>query len=113
MEVLDTLTNVTTVYPSISEAARFLGCSFSTIVIVLKDQREKGVSRLVKKRYLISLNGDKSKVMDSSKGAPQGLKRTRESNAQRVEILDTLRSEERRVGKECPIPCRYRWSPYH
>ena len=23
------------------------------------------------------------------------------------------RSEERRVGKECPIPCRSRWSPYH
>ena len=24
-----------------------------------------------------------------------------------------LRSEERRVGKECDIPCRSRWSPYH
>ena len=23
------------------------------------------------------------------------------------------RSEERRVGKECPPLCRYRWSPYH
>src|SRR3546814_17539657 len=23
------------------------------------------------------------------------------------------RSEERRVGKECVGPCRYRWSPYH
>ena len=23
------------------------------------------------------------------------------------------RSEERRVGKECPSPCRSRWSPYH
>ena len=25
----------------------------------------------------------------------------------------TLRSEERRVGKECPSKCRSRWSPYH
>ena len=25
----------------------------------------------------------------------------------------TLRSEERRVGKECSEPCRSRWSPYH
>ena len=25
----------------------------------------------------------------------------------------SLRSEERRVGKECDIPCRSRWSPYH
>ena len=23
------------------------------------------------------------------------------------------RSEERRVGKECTLPCRSRWSPYH
>jgi hypothetical protein len=26
---------------------------------------------------------------------------------------DDLRSEERRVGKECPSKCRSRWSPYH
>ena len=25
----------------------------------------------------------------------------------------TARSEERRVGKECRIGCRSRWSPYH
>ena len=25
----------------------------------------------------------------------------------------SLRSEERRVGKECSEPCRSRWSPYH
>ena len=25
----------------------------------------------------------------------------------------TTRSEERRVGKECNLPCRSRWSPYH
>ena len=25
----------------------------------------------------------------------------------------TCRSEERRVGKECPSKCRSRWSPYH
>ena len=24
-----------------------------------------------------------------------------------------VRSEERRVGKECPSLCRSRWSPYH
>ena len=29
-----------------------------------------------------------------------------------IVILD-LRSEERRVGKECPQLCRSRWSPYH
>src|SRR3546814_20796519 len=28
-------------------------------------------------------------------------------------VLDGLRSEERRVGKECVSTCRSRWSPYH
>src|SRR3546814_5258676 len=27
--------------------------------------------------------------------------------------IDRLRSEERRVGKECVSTCRSRWSPYH
>ena len=32
-----------------------------------------------------------------------------------VLVLDdgSMRSEERRVGKECPSLCRSRWSPYH
>ena len=28
-------------------------------------------------------------------------------------IASVTRSEERRVGKECRIGCRSRWSPYH
>src|SRR3546814_19659998 len=30
-----------------------------------------------------------------------------------VDITSILRSEERRVGKECVSTCRSRWSPYH
>ena len=30
-----------------------------------------------------------------------------------VEGKENIRSEERRVGKECRIGCRSRWSPYH
>src|SRR3546814_15345224 len=29
------------------------------------------------------------------------------------EVHNVLRSEERRVGKECVSTCRSRWSPYH
>ena len=29
------------------------------------------------------------------------------------QALEALRSEERRVGKECMVQCRSRWSPYH
>src|SRR3546814_1790607 len=28
-------------------------------------------------------------------------------------FVENLRSEERRVGKECVSTCRSRWSPYH
>src|SRR3546814_1003346 len=28
-------------------------------------------------------------------------------------VLQRVRSEERRVGKECVSTCRSRWSPYH
>src|SRR3546814_14311987 len=28
-------------------------------------------------------------------------------------IVMPMRSEERRVGKECVSTCRFRWSPYH
>ena len=28
-------------------------------------------------------------------------------------VIAAVRSEERRVGKECSSPCRSRWSPYH
>ena len=30
-----------------------------------------------------------------------------------VAEVEKVRSEERRVGKECRIGCRSRWSPYH
>ena len=29
------------------------------------------------------------------------------------ETVENVRSEERRVGKECVSTCRSRWSPYH
>ena len=30
-----------------------------------------------------------------------------------VSVVGGRRSEERRVGKECELKCRSRWSPYH
>src|SRR3546814_1348917 len=30
-----------------------------------------------------------------------------------IPSIDGMRSEERRVGKECVSTCRSRWSPYH
>ena len=36
-----------------------------------------------------------------------------EPNSGRVTRRGGVRSEERRVGKECALLCRSRWSPYH
>src|SRR3546814_20728417 len=36
-----------------------------------------------------------------------------QSGADRAFAVPHLRSEERRVGKECVSTCRSRWSPYH
>ena len=32
---------------------------------------------------------------------------------QGLQSYEQSRSEERRVGKECSVACRSRWSPYH
>src|SRR3546814_15579350 len=37
----------------------------------------------------------------------------RQHVAERVQRARIVRSEERRVGKECVSTCRSRWSPYH
>ena len=43
---------------------------------------------------------------------PQDAKLARKAKADHVLQLG-IRSEERRVGKECSVTCRSRWSPYH
>ena len=43
-------------------------------------------------------------------------KQDKNRNESRIRYLERMlknRSEERRVGKECRIGCRSRWSPYH
>ena len=57
MVVLDTLTNETTVYNSISEARRSIGCTETAIRDALNNIKEVGAAsqpRLLKKRYLVA-----------------------------------------------------------
>src|SRR3546814_10622045 len=44
-----------------------------------------------------------------------GLDNVDEDGVKRIGLKDVtlIRSEERRVGKECVSTCRSRWSPYH
>ena len=50
---------------------------------------------------------DASASMQSTDEAPSRFEKARS------EALKWTRSEERRVGKECSLTCRSRWSPYH
>lgn len=56
VEVFDTLSNETTVFSSAREAALSLGCVESTISKALKHLKEKGVSNLIKNRYMVKKN---------------------------------------------------------
>ena len=44
---------------------------------------------------------------------PVGVNALRNDAYAALAIAVDVRSEERRVGKECPQLCRSRWSPYH
>jgi group I intron endonuclease len=59
VEVLDTFTSESTVYPSISEAGRALGCATVSVWRALQNY-DKGVNKLIKKRYTVKRCNDKS-----------------------------------------------------
>src|SRR3546814_17235569 len=48
-----------------------------------------------------------------SQGGPRSATVSAGNDAAHPPDAALVRSEERRVGKECVSTCRYRWSPYH
>jgi transposase len=55
VEVVDTLNGNTTVYLSIREAAAAIGVAEGTIRNALKNQKEKGIYKPIKKRFVVKL----------------------------------------------------------
>ena len=53
VQVVDTLNNTTTLYASISDAALAIGCVHSTVSKALSHLKEKGTSKLIKKRFQV------------------------------------------------------------
>ena len=56
--------------------------------------------------YALRLRGVDAEALDAPRGQAWTIR-------QIVEHVAGVRSEERRVGKECSLLCRSRWSPYH
>ena len=54
LEVIDLETEKTSIYSSIRDAAKAIGCASTSIRSVIKLSKEKGINRPIKKRYLIN-----------------------------------------------------------
>ena len=66
--------------------------------------------------YLLTKAGKTVAIIEKDATYVGGISRTVEHDGYRFDIGGHRffsKSEERRVGKECDIPCRSRWSPYH
>src|SRR3546814_7652182 len=63
-----------------------------------------------------TVTGDDLETLVAAPGGGAVLARARDADLYILadpDLIDNLRSEERRVGKECVSTCRSRWSPYH
>ena len=58
-----------------------------------------GYLRAGSARFTVNVRGDVSEV--------------KQAMAAGIDVVEKVRSEERRVGKECLCWCISRWSPYH
>ena len=78
-------------------------CVFGVGVAFLqfRDRQSSVSDSTVQPNGKVGLSGSKGEA----KGDTTGVSVTAKSSV--------IRSEERRVGKECTVVCRSRWSPYH
>lgn len=53
IEILDTKTNEVSLYSSVRQAAEALGCVHGTILLAERNLKKEGISKLIKKRYLL------------------------------------------------------------
>ena len=63
-------------------------------------------------RKRVALDDRRRRLWEARVTADDGTRRSAYASTHSA-ALEALRSEERRVGKECLRLCRSRWSPYH
>src|SRR3546814_12967768 len=86
--------------------------AYATGVFPMADSRDAGSVFWVEPRQRAILPLDRFRVTRSLRKTIAADRFRVTADAAFADIL-ALRSEERRVGKECVSTCRYRWSPYH
>ena len=80
------------------------------VAIAIADEKK------LSKQYTAEADKSKDwerKAMVAVRAGDDNLARQALGRKQEHENIAQQRSEERRVGKECSLTCRSRWSPYH
>ena len=107
---------------NITRLARALGCAEYDELHRVSIEEPDRFWRAVAADLEIPLSRDWSAVLDESRGiewttwfvgAQLNIADACVHRWARERPNDEVRSEERRVGKECSLLCRSRWSPYH
>ena len=62
---------------------------------------------------LVAALGGYELALADAESVGDGVSFKQEVEASVNDLRARIRSEERRVGKECSVTCRSRWSPYH
>ena len=84
----------------------------TALLTAAKNGDEKAQSEL-QTRFSGRLQFGTAGLRGPLQAGPMGMNRVLVAQAAGGLPSDNLRSEERRVGKECVSTCRSRWSPYH
>src|SRR3546814_14023242 len=86
---------------ALSGASGFIGCGAAVAGSLWRARQSRNVTTYGSARWAKPNEIDRAGLFNDA-GVFLGRQRGR-----------YLRSEERRVGKECVSSCRFRWSPYH
>src|SRR3546814_13212545 len=76
-------------------------------------KRKAGKSRLPRAESVPELEKEREDQLHADEGGEEQRHSDDAGGESRFVKKPGLRSEERRVGKECVSTCRSRWSPYH
>ena len=84
-----------------------------SVVVTSPDELPEALSFPLILRPAFTLGGHGGGIARSPEELDRLLERALSESPVRQVLVEESRSEERRVGKECSLLCRSRWSPYH
>src|SRR3546814_18475930 len=102
---------------NVSQCAQPALAQFSTRIskdsshVLRKRQYFGHLHKEIERSVVINDASDRRRQFSNITLGHRGIPKSAQCNA--YQIVNVVRSEERRVGKECGMPCRTRWFMYH